>query len=349
MTSPDEAARVREIVDRTYRDDSRRVLATLIRLVGDFDAAEEALHDAFVAAIERWPAEGIPVSPRTWLVSVGRFKAIDQIRRRAALEVRLPELERRISELAAREPEIAESGEISDDRLRLVFTCCHPALSSDAQVALTLHTIGGLTTEEIAGAFLVATPTLAQRIVRAKEKIRDAGIPYEIPGPADFPDRLEAVLATIYLIFNEGYSATADGELLLRDDQDRARWNQAQIREGRSLTERALQSRDAGPYAIQAAIGALHAEAGRAGDTDWPQIVALYDALLSLRPSPVVELNRAAARTTAGCARRVRSGAGAQSAGPRTEIHRAPPGGARRGTATGLTVGRTCAAEPHSM
>ena len=342
--SPDDAARVREIVDRTYRDDSRRVLATLIRLFGDFDIAEEALHDAFVAAIERWPVEGVPANPRTWLVSAGRFKAIDQIRRRVAFDDRRPELERQLTELSQENPVTAEADDIGDDRLRLVFTCCHPALSADAQVALTLHTIGGLTTEEIAHAFLVPAPTLAQRIVRAKGKIRDARIPYEIPAAAELPDRLDAVLATLYLIFNEGYSATfgdtvtrADlcgeairlgrlvvellpepeaigllammllhdsrraartdggGELIVLEEQDRARWNREQIREGRELTERALRARRVGPYAIQAAIAAVHADAARSDATDWAQIVAFYDLLLNMNPSPVVELNRAAA------------------------------------------------------
>jgi RNA polymerase sigma-70 factor (ECF subfamily) len=343
-SAPDDAARVREIVDRTYRDDSRRVLATLIRLLGDFDIAEEALHDAFVAAIERWPVEGVPNNPRTWLVSTGRFKAIDQLRRRAVFDERRPELERQLIEISEQEPAFNDEDDIGDDRLRLVFTCCHPALSTDAQVALTLHTIGGLTTEEIAHAFLVGTPTLAQRIVRAKNKIRDAGIPYEIPERTDLPERLDAVLATLYLIFNEGYSATfgatvtrsdlcgeairlgrllvellpepeaigllammllhdsrrrartnENGDLVVLEEQDRAKWNHDQIREGLQLTERALQSGRVGPYAIQAAISAVHAEAKHANETDWAQIVVLYDVLLNMGSSPVIELNQAAA------------------------------------------------------
>lgn len=334
---------LRDRVEHIYRTDSRRALATLIRLLGDFDAAEEALHDAFVVAMERWPAEGIPSNPVAWLVSTGRFKAIDRMRRQATFDARRDEVAREL--VGARGDEhLADDGAIGDDRLRLIFTCCHPALAPDAQVALTLRTVGNLTTEEIASAFLLPAPTLAQRIVRAKQKIRVAKIPYEIPAQRDLPERLDAVLAVLYLIFNEGYSATSGasltradlcaeairlcglliglipepeaegllalmllhdsrraarvsptGDLLLLDEQDRSRWNAEQIREGLRLTERALRSGRFGPYTLQAAIAAVLAEAACAQDTDWRQIVGLYDVLLRSRPSPVVELNRAAA------------------------------------------------------
>jgi RNA polymerase sigma-70 factor (ECF subfamily) len=339
--SEDAAKTMHERVDAVYRSESRRVFATLIRLLGDFDAAEEALHDAFRAALEQWPRDGVPANPRAWLVSAGRFKAIDGIRRRA----RLDPLDEDIEQIAgADDPVSWDREDIEDDRLRLVFTCCHPALPPDAQVALTLREVCGLTTEEIAHAFLTAAPTLAQRIVRAKNKIREAKIPYQVPSQEDLPDRLDSVLRVIYLVFNEGYAASSGtsltrhdlsgeairlarlltellpepeamgllalmllhesrraartspaGDLILLDDQDRSLWNRDLIAEGTALVERALSSRRFGPYTLQAAIAALHAEAPDAAATDWAQIVALYDVLARAEPSPVVELNRAVA------------------------------------------------------
>jgi RNA polymerase sigma-70 factor (ECF subfamily) len=315
----------------------------LIRLIGDFDRAEEALHDAFIAAVERWPRDGIPDNPRAWLVSTGRFTAIDAMRRRARFDAALGELATQI-EAATNDASAWDHDGVEDDRLRLIFTCCHPALTPDAQVALTLREVCGLTTEEIAHAFLTTPSTVAQRIVRAKAKIRDARIPYQVPARADIPARLDTVLHVVYLVFNEGYSASAgeslmrhdlsgeavrlgrlivellpeaevigllalmllhesrraartteSGELVLLDEQDRTRWNREQIAEGCALVERALTGKRFGPYTLQAAIAAVHAEAATAAVTDWPQIVGLYDVLMRADPSPVVELNRAAA------------------------------------------------------
>jgi RNA polymerase sigma-70 factor (ECF subfamily) len=331
---------VRDHVEAIYRSDSRRVLATLIRLLGDFDLAEEALHDAFVAALESWPENGLPANPRTWLISTGRFKAIDRLRRTDRFDSANANVLDRLAQTNA--PEVEEG--VEDDRLRLIFTCCHPALSPDAQIALTLREVCGLTTEEVARSFLTPAPTLAQRIVRAKAKIRDAGIPYEVPSLPDLPARLDSVLHVIYLVFNEGYlassgasltredlsreairlgrllvellpepeaigllalmllhearrpaRASSEGELILLEEQDRSLWNREQIKEGVSLVERALSSRRIGPYSLQAAIAAVHAEARDATATDWGQIVGLYNVLLQADPSPVVALNRAAA------------------------------------------------------
>ena len=334
-------ARIQNTVAEIYQVESRRVFATLIRLLGDFDLAEEALHEAFRAALEQWPRDGVPENPRAWLVSAGRFKAIDGIRRDARFDPLDEEAERIASD---EDPSSWGNGDIEDDRLRLIFTCCHPAIPPDAQVALTLREVCGLTTEEIAHAFLTTPATLAQRIVRAKNKIRDAKIPYQVPSPEDLPERLDSVLRVVYLVFNEGYTASsgasltrhdmsgeairvarlliellpepeaigllalmllhesrraarasATGDLVLLEDQDRSLWNRDMIAEGSALVERALSSRRVGPYTLQAAISAVHAASASAAATDWPQIVALYGVLLRVEPSPVVELNRAVA------------------------------------------------------
>jgi RNA polymerase sigma-70 factor, ECF subfamily len=341
--SEDATDRVREVVDKVYRSDSRPVLATLIRLLGDFDAAEEALHDAFAVAVEQWSRNGVPANPRAWLVSTGRFKAIDGMRRRARFDASLTQLAKQLESTTSETGEWDEES-VEDDRLRLIFTCCHPALSPETQVAMTLREVCGLTTEALARAFLTKPTTVAQRIVRAKAKIRDARIPYVVPLETELPYRLEAVLRVVYLVFNEGYSASSGGslmrhdlsgeairlgrlliellpepeavgllalmllqdsrraartsptgDLILLEQQDRSLWDQGQIAEGVSLVERALSSRRIGPYAIQAAIAAVHAQAPNASTTDWAQIVALYDRLMQADPSPVVELNRAVA------------------------------------------------------
>jgi RNA polymerase sigma-70 factor (ECF subfamily) len=336
-------AKIRESVEAIYRSDSRRILATLIRLLGDFDLAEDGLHEAFRAALERWPKEGAPDNPCAWLVSTGRFKAIDAMRRRGRFDASQAAISEQLYSQSDAQTSLDEET-IADDQLRLIFTCCHPVLAPEARVALTLREVCGLTTEEIARAFLAAPPTLAQRIVRAKAKIREAQIPYQVPSPAELPERLDTVLQVIYLVFNEGYSASSGesltrpdlsgeairlarlllellpepevmgllalmllqesrrlarvsetGDLILLEEQDRSLWNREQIAEGKALVERALTSRRFGPYTLQAAIAALHAEAISAAATDWRQIVALYSLLTQVRPSPVVELNRAVA------------------------------------------------------
>ncbi|RUT80795.1 MULTISPECIES: RNA polymerase sigma factor [unclassified Mesorhizobium] len=330
----------RDALEAAYRTEARRVLATLIRLLGGFDAAEEALHEAFTAAAEQWPRQGVPANPYSWLVSAGRFRTIDRWRREARLAGALPEL----TALAEPTPEPAMLEDIQDDELRLIFVCCHPALAPDARIALTLREVGGLTTEEIARAYLTPAPTIAQRIVRAKAKIRDEAIPYEVPDRDDLPARLESALQVIYLIFNEGYAATegpnltradlcaeairlgrlmvelldqpeaqgllalmllhearratrvnASGDLILLEDQDRTLWDRSLIAEADGLIGRAIASRRIGPYILQAAIASVHAEAAGTAETDWVQIVALYDVLGRVDPSPVVALNRAAA------------------------------------------------------
>jgi RNA polymerase sigma-70 factor (ECF subfamily) len=336
-------AAARHIVDSIYRTESRRVFATLVRLLGDFDLAEEAMHDAFASAMEQWGPDGVPTNPRAWLISTARFKAIDALRRKSRFDESMGQIAQRL-ESQSRENSMPDLEGIEDDRLRLIFTCCHPALPQDAVVPLTLREVCGLSTEEIAHAFLTATPTVAQRIVRAKAKIKAAKIPYQVPSRADMPERLEGVLTVIYLVFNEGYSAssgdsvvrpdlsgeairlgrllmellpdpevvglvalmllqesrhrarmTESGEIILLEDQDRTLWNRQQIDEGLQLVDESLSSRRVGPYSLQAAIAAVHAQSESADKTDWAQIVALYTLLLRIEASPVIELNCAVA------------------------------------------------------
>ena len=344
MTVQDADAEMRGRVEAVYRAESRRVFATLIRLLGDFDLAEEALHEAFASAVEQWPREGVPANPRAWLISAGRFRGIDAMRRRARHDASLGELAERLSAQTSAAPPDHDEQAIEDDRLRLIFTCCHPALPQEARVALTLREVCDLTTEEIARAFLTSAPTVAQRIVRAKAKIKNARIPYRVPSRADLPERLDTVLQVIYLVFNEGYSASSGesvtrsdlsgeairlgrllaqllpepevvgllalmllqesrhtartsqgGDLILLEDQDRSLWNRDQIAEGLSLVKQAISSQRFGPYTLQGAIAAVHAEAPSAAATDWDQIADLYDMLLRIEPTPIVELNRAVA------------------------------------------------------
>lgn len=330
-------------IEDIYRTGSRKVLATLIRLLGDFDLAEEALHEAFAVAVEQWPRDGIPEDPTAWLISAGKFKAIDNLRKRKRHTESVNKIALELESETGKDDDWYKEG-MQDDELRLIFICCHPALPADAQIALTLREVCGLTTEEIARAFLTSPSTIAQRIVRAKRKIRDANIPYEIPAQSDLPHRLNSVCRVMYLVFNEGYSAssgasltrtdlsteairlcrmlvellpdpeaigllammllhesrrparTSDtGDLILLEEQDRSLWNKELLNEGIALVKRALSSKRVGPYTIQAAIAAVHAEAPRADETDWAQIVGLYDVLLRIEPSPVIELNRAVA------------------------------------------------------
>ena len=389
-------ANLRDRLDDLYRTESRRVFATLVRLLGDFDLAEEAMHDAFASALKQWPTEGVPANPRAWLVSAGRFKAIDSMRRRARFDASLAELADRVDSNATAAADVNDG--VEDDRLRLIFTCCHPALAAESQVALTLREVCGLTTEAIASAFLVTPATLAQRIVRAKSKIRDAGIPYQVPSREDLPERMETVLQVIYLVFNEGYSASS-GESLTRPDlvgrsdsvgptadgtaaraggrlassrsccctnRDEPREHRqtarsscsttrivrcgtaSHISEGQALVSRAMASAEIGPYSLQAAIAAVHADAASPDATDWGQIVALYDILAQIVPSPVVELNRAVAvamrdgPAVGSGANRCHSGPrriGRISPGPRRPGRSVPPAGPNGRRPHGLSAG----------